>query len=166
MSSSLLTPDPGLVFWMLIAFGLVLFILAKFGFPVILEKLDSRKKFIDESIVAAKQSYYKLEHLQEKNRLRIEEAKKEKSQIIADAAKQRDLILEKANEKAIEEANHIVSNARKQIIPEREEAIIAIRREIAVISVDIAEKVLRKNLKEKEEQMSMIERLVEEINLS
>jgi F-type H+-transporting ATPase subunit b len=166
MSSSLLTPDPGLVFWMIIAFGLVLFILAKFGFPVILEKLDSRKKFIDESVVAAKQAYDKLEHVQEKNRLLIEEAKREKSQIIADAAKQRDLILEKAKEKAIEEANYIVSNARKQIIQEREEAIIAIRREIAVVSVDIAEKVLRKNLKEKEDQMSMIERLVEEINLS
>ena len=166
MSSSLLTPDPGLVFWMIIAFGLVLFILAKFGFPVILEKLDSRKKFIDESVVAAKQAYDKLEHVQEKNRLLIEEAKREKSQIIADAAKQRDLILEKAKQKAIEEANHIVSNARKQIIQEREEAIIAIRREIAVVSVDIAEKVLRKNLKEKEDQMSMIERLVEEINLS
>ena len=166
MSSSLLTPDPGLVFWMLIAFGLVLFILVKFGFPVILDKLDSRKKFIDESVVAAKQAYDKLEHVQEKNRLLIEEAKREKSQIISDAAKQRDLILQKANEKAIKEANQIVSNARKQIIQEREEAIIAIRREIAVVSVDIAEKVLRKNLKEKEEQMSMIERLVEEINLS
>lgn len=166
MSSSLLTPDPGLVFWMIIAFGLVLFILAKFGFPVILDKLDSRKKFIDESVVAAKQAYDKLEHVQEKNRLLIEEAKREKSQIISDAAKQRDLILQKANEKAQLEANQIVSNARKQIIQEREEAIIAIRREIAVVSVDIAEKVLRKNLKEKEDQMSMIERLVDEINLS
>ncbi len=166
MSSSLLTPDPGLVFWMIIAFGLVLFILAKFGFPVILDKLDSRKKFIDESVVAAKQAYDKLEHVQEKNRLLIEEAKREKSQIISDAAKQRDLILQKANEKAQLEANQIVSNARKQIIQEREEAIIAIRREIAIVSVDIAEKVLRKNLKEKEDQMSMIERLVEEINLS
>ncbi len=76
------------------------------------------------------------------------------------------MILEKAKEKAIKEANQIVSNARQQIIQEREEAIIAIRREIAVVSVDIAEKVLRKNLQEKEDQMSMIERLVDEINLS
>lgn len=166
MSSSLLTPDPGLVFWMIIAFGLVLFILAKFGFPVILDKLDSRKKFIDESIVAAKQAYDKLENVKTQNKLLIEEANRERSQIISDAAKQRDLILEKAKEKAIKEANQIVSNARQQIIQEREEAIIAIRREIAVVSVDIAEKVLRKNLQEKEDQMSMIERLVDEINLS
>lgn len=166
MSSSLLTPDPGLVFWMIIAFGLVLFILAKFGFPVILDKLDSRKKYIDESIVAAKQAYDKLENVKTQNKLLIEEANRERSQIISDAAKQRDLILEKAKEKAIKEANQIVSNARQQIIQEREEAIIAIRREIALVSVDIAEKVLRKNLQEKEDQMSMIERLVDEINLS
>ena len=166
MSSSLLTPDPGLVFWMVIAFGLVLFILAKFGFPVILDKLDSRKKYIDESIVAAKQAYDKLENVKTQNKLLIEEAKREQSQIISDAAKQRDLILDKAKEKAIKEANQIVSNARQQIIQEREEAIIAIRREIALVSVDIAEKVLRKNLQEKEDQMSMIERLVDEINLS
>ena len=166
MSSSLLIPDPGLIFWMIIAFGLVLFILAKFGFPVILDKLDSRKKYIDESIVAAKQAYDKLEHVQERNKILIQKAKKEQAQILSEAAKQRDLILEKANEKAIKETNHLISNARKQIIQEREEAITAIRREIAVISVDIAEKVLREDLKNKENQMSMIERLIEEINLS
>ena len=166
MSSTTLIPGPGLVFWMKIAFVLVLFVLVQFGFPVILDKLDSRKKFIDESVVAAKQAYIKLEHVQAQNKLLIEEAERERSQIISDAAKKRDLILERAKEKAIKETKHLIDNARKQIIEEREEAIIAIRREIAVISVDIAEKVLRKNLKEKEDQMSMIERLIDEINLS
>ena len=166
MSSSLLTPDPGLIFWMIIAFGLVLFILSKFAFPVILEKLDSRKKYIDESIVAAKQAYEKLEHAQGQNKKIILRAKAEHAEIIREAAKQRDLILEKANEKAIKETNDLIENARKQIIQEREEAITAIRREIAVISVDIAEKVLREKLKDKENQMSMIERLIEEVNLS
>ena len=77
MSSSLLTPDPGLIFWMIIAFGLVLLILSKFGFPVILDKLDSRKKYIDESLVAAKQAYDKLEHVQERKKILIQSAKKE-----------------------------------------------------------------------------------------
>ena len=166
MSSSLLTPDPGLIFWMIIAFGLVLFILAKFGFPAILDKLDSRKKYIDESLVAAKQAYDKLEHVQDRSTVIIKEAKNERHQIVSDAAKQRDLILEKAHEKAVKETEHLIENARKQIIQEREEAITAIRREIAVISVDIAEKVLRENLKDKENQMSMIERLIDEVNLS
>lgn len=162
----MLTPDPGLVFWMLIAFGLVLIILSKFAFPVILDKLDSRKKYIDESIVAAKQAYDKLEHVQERNRKLIEKTKLERSQILSETAKQREKILDKAREKAIEETNQLIDNARKQIIQEREEAITAIRREIAVISVDIAEKVLRENLQNKEEQMNMIERLIDEINIS
>ena len=166
MSSALLTPDPGLVFWMLIAFGLVVFILSKYGFPVILDKLDSRKKYIDESVVAAKQAYEKLEHVKTQNKELVELAKEEQALIISEAARKRDLILEKAKEKAIKEADQIVENARKQILQEKEEALASIRREIAVISVDIAEKVLRENLKEKKDQMSMIERLLEEVNLS
>ena len=166
MSSALLTPDPGLVFWMLIAFGLVVFILSKYGFPVILDKLDSRKKYIDESVVAAKQAYEKLEHVKTQNKELVELAKEEQAHIISEAARKRDLILEKAKEKAIKEANQIVENARIQILQEKEEALASIRREIAVISVDIAEKVLRENLKEKKDQMSMIERLLDEVNLS
>ena len=166
MSSSLLTPDPGLVFWMIIAFGIVLFILSKFAFPIILDKLDGRKKYIDESIIAAKQAYDKLEHAQAQNRKIIQSAKAEHAEIITKAANKRDSILEKAHEKAIKETNQLIDNARKQIIQEREEAIAAIRREIAVISVDIAEKVLREKLKDKESQMSMIERLIDEVNLS
>ena len=166
LSAALLTPDPGLVFWMTIAFGIVLFILGKFGFPVILDKVDSRKKYIDESLHAAKQANEKLDHIREQNKLLVDAAIKEKEQILRDAAKQRASILEKANEKAIQETKQLVDNARKQIAQEREEAIHVIRREIALISVDIAEKVLRDNLKDKEHQMSMIERLVDEINLS
>lgn len=166
MSSALLTPDPGLIFWMIISFGLVVFILSKYGFPVILEKLDSRKKYIDESVVAARQAYEKLEHAQAQNNLIIKRAKAEHAQIISEAAKKRDIILEAAKEKAIKEADKIVANARKQIQQEKEEALTSIRREIAIISVDIAEKVLRENLKDNKDQMSMIERLIDEVNLS
>ena len=166
MSSSLLTPDPGLIFWMLIAFGIVLFILSKYAFPVILDKLDSRKKFIDESLVAAQQAFEELEQVKYKNEELIKLAKEEQMQIISEGAKKRDLILEKAHEKAMKETNQMIENARKQIQQEKEEALTAIRREIAVVSVDIAEKVLRENLKEKEDQMSMIERLIDEINIS
>lgn len=166
MSSSLLTPDPGLIFWMLIAFGIVVFILSKYGFPVILKKLDSRKKFIDDSLVAAQQAFEELEQVKTKNEQLIERAKKEQMQIISEAAKKRDLILENAHEKAMKETSRMIENARKQLIQEKEEALTAIRREIAVVSVDIAEKVLRENLKRKEDQMSMIERLIDEINIS
>lgn len=166
MSSSLLTPDPGLIFWMLIAFGIVLFILSKYAFPVILKKLDSRKIFIDDSLAAAQQAFDDLENVRFKNEHLIKKAKEEQILIISKAAKKRDLILENAHEKAMKETSQMIENARKQIQQEKEEALTAIRREIAIVSVDIAEKVLRENLKEKENQMSMIERLLDEINIS
>lgn len=166
MSSSLLTPDPGLLFWMIIAFGIVLFILSKYVFPVILDKLESRKRYIDESISAAKEAYEELEQVKVKNEKLITEAKKEYALILSRAAEKRDLMINTAKENAIKEADIIVQNARKQILHEKEEALTSIRREVAILSVDIAEKVLRERLKEKEEQMSMIERLVDEINLS
>lgn len=166
MSSSLLTPDVGLLFWMVISFGAVLLILAKFGFPVILKQLDNRKKFIDESIVAAQEAYDKLESVKLDSERMIEQAREEHTKIIMDAAKKRDQIIDKAQEDANQRAQHIVDVARRQIMREKEEALTSLRREIALLSVDIAEKVLRENLENKEKQMDMINRLVDEINFS
>ncbi len=166
MSSSLLTPDVGLIFWMLISFGAVLLVLTKYGFPIIINKLDSRKKFIDESILAAQKAYKELEDVRTDSKKIIAEAKEEQAQIILQATQRRDLILEKAREDASREARNIVEVARKQIINEKEEALADMRREIAVLSVDIAEKILRENLKDKEQQVNMISRLVDEISLS
>lgn len=166
MSSSLLTPDTGLIFWMLISFGAVLVILSKFGFPIITKALDKRKKYIDESILAAEMAYKKLEEVKTDSEKIIASAKDEHAHIIKTATQRRDIILEKAKEEAAKEAKHIVEVARKQINQEKEAALSDMRREIALLSVDIAEKVLRKNLKEKDEQMDMISRLVDEINLS
>lgn len=166
MSSSLLTPDTGLLFWMLLSFGAVLFILSKFGFPVITKALDKRKKYIDDSILAAEKAYKELEEVRTDSEKIIASARDEHSYIIKTATQRRDMILEKAKEEATKEAKHIVDVARKQIIQEKEAALADMRREIAVLSVDIAEKILRENLKEKDEQMNMITRLVDEISLS
>lgn len=166
MSSSLLTPDVGLLFWMILSFGAVLLILAKFGFPVILKQLDKRKKYIDESILAAQEAYNKLESVKLDSERMIEQAKEEHTKIIMDAAQKRDRILDKAQEDGNQRAQHIVDVARRQIMREKEEALTGLRREIAVLSVDIAEKVLRESLENKEKQMSMINKLVDEINFS
>ena len=166
MSSSLLTPDTGLLFWMLISFGAVLFILSKFGFPVITKALDKRKKYIDDSIIAAQKAYTELEEVRTDSEKIIKSAREEHAYIIKTATQRRDLIIEKAKKEAAKEASHIVDVARKQITHEKEAALADMRREIAVLSVDIAEKILRENLKEKDEQMNMITRLVDEISLS
>lgn len=162
---SLLTPDLGLLFWMLLAFGVVVFVLVKFGFPVIIKGVEDRNKYIDESLLAAKQAREELASVKANSENLIDEARKEQSRILAEAAKTRDIIVNGAKDKAAEEASKIMESAREQIALEKEDAIRQIRQEVAVLSVDISEKVLRKNLDKKNEQMSMIDRLLNEINM-
>ena len=162
---SLLTPVLGLLFWMLLAFGVVVFVLVKFGFPVIIKGVEDRNKYIDESLLAAKQAREELASVKANSENLIDEARKEQSRILAEAAKTRDIIVNGAKDKAAEEASKIMESAREQIALEKEDAIRQIRREVAVLSVDISEKVLRKNLDKKNEQMSMIDRLLNEINM-
>ncbi len=162
---SLLTPDLGLVFWMLIAFGIVVFVLVKFGFPVIIKGVEDRNKFIDDSLLAAKQAQEELANVKATSEELLNQARLEQANILADAAKSRDKIVEAAKGKASEEAAKIIDLAREQIQLEKEDAIRQIRREVGLLSVDIAEKVLRNSLSEEKEQMNMIDRLLDEMNI-
>ena len=137
---SLLTPDSGLLFWMVIVFGIVFVILAKYGFPVITRMVDERKQYIDKSLLAAR------------------EANEQLANIKADS----EMILAKAQV----EGQKLLDEAKKQIQAEKDSAISDIRRQVAVLSVDIAEKVLRKNLDDEKEQMEMIDRLLDELTVS
>jgi F-type H+-transporting ATPase subunit b len=96
----------------------------------------------------------------------VDDARREQVKIMNDAAQTRDLLIKDAKEKAGIEASKLVDEARKQILIEKEDAIRDIRRQVAELSVDIAEKVLRGQLDKKTEQMVMIDRLLDEINVS
>lgn len=161
----LFTPEVGLIFWMLIPFLVVFYVLAKFAWPAILKGVEKRNQFIDESLIAARQAREDLARVKADSDAILEQARKDQAAILAEAAKSRDKIVEVAKDKAGEEAAKIIESAREQINMEKEDAIRQIRREVALLSVDIAEKVLRVNLDEKKEQMSMIDRLLDEINI-
>lgn len=163
---ALLLPESGLLFWMLLSFGIVVFILAKFGFPIILKMVDSRKTYIDESLLIAKQTYEQMAVVKAQGEAIVDNARKEQVKIMNDAAQTRDQLIKDAKEKAAVEAGKLVEEARKQILNEKEDAIRDIRRQVAELSVDIAEKVLRGQLEKKTEQMVMIDRLLDEINVS
>jgi F-type H+-transporting ATPase subunit b len=163
---SLLLPDSGLLFWMLLSFGIVAFILVKYGFPVIIKMVESRKTYIDESLLVAKQAYEQMAVVKAQGEIIVEDARREQVKIMNDAAQTRDLLIKDAKEKAGLEAVKLIAEARKQILIEKEDAIRDIRRQVAELSVDIAEKVLRGQLEKKDEQMDMINRLLDEINIS
>jgi len=163
---SLLLPESGLLFWMLISFGIVVLILAKYGFPIILKMVESRKTYIDESLLLAKQTYEQMAVVKSQGETIVDNARREQVQIMNEAAQTRDLLIKDAKEKAGLEAIKLVEEARKQILIEKEDAIRDIRRQVAELSVDIAEKVLCGQLEKKTEQMDMINRLLDEINIS
>ena len=159
----LLTPDSGLIFWMLIAFGVVFFVLAKFGWPVITKMIDSRKQYIDESLENARKANERLAQLQEETAKMLKQAQEQQSKILAEAVEMRNQIVEKAKTEATNEGQKLLLEAKQQIAQEKESAIRDIRREVGVLSVEIAEKVLRQNLQNDNDQMAMIDRMLDEI---
>ena len=163
---SLLTPDSGLLFWMLISFGIVVFVLAKFGFPVILKMVEERTNFIEESLLKAEKARTELDSVKAEAELILDKARKEHQQIMNEASQLREVLIQEAKTKAIGEADKIIENARLQIQNEKDDAIRDIRKQVAGLSVDIAEKVLRNKLDKKEEQLGLIQRLIDEMNIS
>jgi len=162
----LLVPESGLLFWMLLSFGAVVFILTKYGFPVIIKMVESRKSYIDESLLIAKQAYVEMDKVKAAGVEIVDNARREQVKILNEATQTRDLLIKDAKDRAQSEGQKMIDEARKQILIEKEDAIRDIRRQVAELSVDIAERVLREKLEKKGEQMDMINRLLDEINIS
>ncbi len=161
---SLITPDFGLLFWMTVIFGIVFFLLAKFGFPVITGMVSKRQQRIDNAIASAKVIEERLSSLEEEQKRILAEARKQQSDILSEAAKTKDKIIEDAKSKAGEEAGKIISEARVQIEAEKESAMRDIRKEVAVLSVGIAEKILRRELSTDESLDGYMQTLLDDID--
>lgn len=159
----LLTPDPGLLFWMIIVFGVVFFILAKYGFPVIIRMVEDRKAYIDQSLKAAREANEKLASVKQEGERILAQANEEQVRILNEAAATRDRIINEAKERARLEGNRLMEEMKKQIETEKESAIRDIRRQVAVLSVGIAEKVMRSKLADEKEQMELIDRMLDEM---
>ncbi len=159
----LLIPDPGLVFWMIVVFGIVFFILAKFGFPVIIQMVDKRKAYIDESLNSAREANKQLANLRVESDKILAQAHEEQAAILKKAIETHDRIIRDAKEHARIESDRLMDEMKKQIETEKECAIRDIRRQVAVLSVGIAEKVLRSKLSDEKEQVALIDRLMDEM---
>lgn len=160
---SLITPDFGLIVWMTLIFGIVFFILAKWGFPMITDSVQKRADRINASIKAAKEAEEKLRNLAAEQSEMIEEARKEQARILKEAAASRDMIVEQAKVQAQDEATKIMDHARTQIAADKESALRDIRKEVALLSVSVAEKVLKKDLADSGSQTELVNRFVDEI---
>ena len=160
---SILTPDLGLLFWMLLAFLVVFFVVAKFGFPVIIGMVENRKQYIDESLKKAHEASERLANIQKEGETMLQEARQKQAQILKEAADTRDAIVAQAKEKAREEGNRLIAEAKTEIESQKQAAISEIRAQMAELSVKVAEKILRKELDSNAKQMETIDRLLDEV---
>ena len=160
---SILTPDLGLLFWMLLAFLVVFFVVAKFGFPAIIGMVEDRKRYIDESLQKAHEASERLANIQKEGECMLQEARQKQAQILKEAAETRDAIVAQAQEKAREEGNRLISEAKGEIESQKQAAISEIRAQVAELSVKVAEKSLRKELSSDAKQMETIDRLLDEV---
>ena len=161
---SILTPDFGLFFWMLVAFLVVFLLLAKFGFPVITGMVEERKNFIDESLRKAHEAQERLANIEKEGESILQEAREKQAQILKEAAETRDAIVEQAQTKARAEGARLLDDAKIAIEQEKKAAIADIRAQVATLSVEIAEKVLRQNLKDDKSQMDLIDRMLDDVS--
>ena len=151
---------------MTLIFGIVFFVLAKWGFPMITGSVEKRAQRINDSIKEAKEAEERLRNLAEEQSRMIEETRQEQSRILKEAAASRDSIVEQAKVQAREEAFRILDQARTQIAAEKESALRDVRKEVAMLSVSVAEKVLKKSLSDVDGQSALVDRLVDEVSSS
>lgn len=161
---SILTPDPGLLIWMLIAFLVVFFVLAKFGFPAIIGMVEKRKSYIDESLKKAHEATARLENIKQEGEAIIQEARDKQASIIKEAAVTRDAIVGKAQEKAREEGASIIGEAKIEAEAQKQAAMSEIRKQVAMLSIEVTEKVLRQKLNTDEAQMDYINLMLDEVS--
>ena len=159
---NLITPDGGLLFWMVLIFGIVFFILAKWGFPIISSSVESRSGRIADSLRKADEIDAKEAAIGEEHEQMLAETRKEQDAILKQASAARDEILAKAKEDAAEETAKMIAHARTQIEAERVTAEAELRRQVALLSVEVAEKVLRERLSSEKEQKALIDKLLDE----
>ncbi len=148
---------------MTLIFAVVFFILAKFGFPIITGMVEKRSDRIDESLRKAEEADKAIAELTARGEKIISDAQAEQARILREASATSDSIVAKARDEAKEEAAKILQQARTDIAAEKESALRDIRRVVANMSVEVAEKVLRTDLGEDKKQDAYLDRLIEEV---
>lgn len=159
---SVLVPDTGLLFWMVLSFGIVLAVLGKYGFPTILRGVEARRKHIADSLDAARRAEEKLAALDARGQQIIDEAHKEKGRILKSAQETSSAIVEKANREAEEQSRRRLIAATAEVEEMKRRAMDEVMGQIAAISVKIAEKVVGEELHDAPRQRQLIDRLLGE----
>ena len=160
----LLQPDSGLLFWMCLSFGVVLFLLCKFGFPIIVKSIEERKEYIDTSLQEAEQAHSETLKLKKESSQIIEAAQAQRWKILENVRQEQEQLSAQLKAKAEQEAASIIENAKAEGQAQKEEIIRQAHAHVVTLSVAVAEKMLRQQLKGEQAQVELAERILKEMN--
>lgn len=159
----LFTPDLGLVVWMFVAFAVLFVVLWKFGWPIILKNMDDRAETIDKGVEYAREAKIQLDNSRAEAQKYVAEAQKQQAEILRDAAKMKTQIIEEARNEAAAEAQKVMDAAKVSIEQSRKEAELQFRNEVSKFAIEIAEKMVRRQMKNDAAQSELVNKLLDEI---
>lgn len=166
MLPPLLLPGLGLFLWTFVAFVIVFWLLKKFAWKPILKSLKEREEHIADSIATADKVKAEMAQLKSENEALMAQAREERSQMLKEAKETRDRIVQEAKDKAKAEASKIMAEAQAALETQKQAALVEVKNQIGNLVVDVAEKVLRRELSDKKEQENYIKELSGEVKLN
>ncbi|MFA9371769.1 MAG: F0F1 ATP synthase subunit B [Labilibaculum antarcticum] len=162
----LVTPELGTFIWMLLSFGIVLVILAKYAWKPILNALKEREDSIKDALSSAERAKEEMSELQAGNERILQEARKEREAMLKEAKEMGSKLVSEAKQKATLEADKVIESARINIEGEKSAALNEIKAQVAILSVEIAEKILRQQFADDQQQKDYFKKLMDEVKLN
>lgn len=163
---NLVTPDFGLLFWMVISFAILLFLLKKFAWKPVLKMIKDREESIAQQLDSAKAAKEKMEQLTAENEKIMKEARAQRDEMLREAKATKDKIVAEAHDAAKIEADKLIAAARLEIQAEKDAAMAELSEKVGQLSVEIAEKILRRELSNETKQGDFMKKLVADISLN
>ncbi len=164
--ASLIEPSIGLIFWTSITFILLLVILGKFAWKPILNAIKTREKSIEDALASAENALKDMRELKANNEKRLNEARTAREALMKEAREMKESIIAEAKVKAQADAERILSSAREQINAEKNAAVAELKNQVASLSIEIAEKILRSELSSDEKQKALVNNLMKDVTLN
>jgi F-type H+-transporting ATPase subunit b len=162
----LVLPDIGLVFWNTIAFLVLLIVLGKFAWKPMLKAINERESGIEEALLKADKMKAEITAMQNENEALLAKAREERATIIKEAKEAAEKMVNDAKDKAKSEYERIISDAQSAIAQQKNAAMIDVKNQVGALVIEVAEKVLRKELSNKADQESYIKQIAEEVKLN
>ena len=162
----LIKPEIGLIVWQTVVFVILVFLLAKFAWRPILGLIKERESSINDALDSAEKARLEMKNLQASNEKLIKKAREERDEMLKEARTIKEKMISEASTEAEEKASKILANAQETIIAEKQAALAEIKAQVASLSIEIAEKVVKKELDSKEDQMKLVNSMLDDVKLN